>query len=339
MQKKNRFWPAAVFVITAFLLIVPAGCDTGGGDGPGRNEENISIAISGLSSVAKGLSARYTAVVEVEGVDNPSAAMRSLAWSIKETGKNNNTKISLISGNGILSVSEDETLDSLTIVVASNYSPDVAREFPVQLTAAPNNDSTMKMLEGYEYKVQIFSFWEAPVGTGNNYLIDDDGKLALGNFTRNLPYSAWYLMESPDGKKAFKNIGSGNYINVEGITRAVTASDMAALVASQPNVSPYEDKDTFYWEFDETLSGKEDQTSILNYGFTTETGGAISHEYKDRTAFHSQNSPDLWHVQWRYDAGDPDDETENALWDIRIGNDPVKPGWGSYMFGIYRYDW
>jgi hypothetical protein len=161
-------------------------------------------------------------------------------------------------------------------------------------------------------------------------------------------------MKTSDGKLAFKNVGSGNYINVKGITRAAPNKSSAVpredyppelveqIIASQPNVSPYENIDAFYWlykhgtDFDNNLDeANSPYTNILNYGFTTAAGGAISHETMGRTAIKSRNDPNnpLYHIQWRYDEGDPDDMADNAPWESRLLL------WGSYKYGIYRNDW
>ena len=338
---------AVIFIIIAFLML--AGCDTDSGDNEPEIiiDEVINITISGLQSVAKGLYARYNADVEVTG-----AATKTVSWSIKETDKNSNTTLKTISGSGVLSVAGNEALNSLTIVAKSSYSPDVIAEFEVTLVAASENPDTGIMTPVNSYTYQIQSFWYAPVGSGRNYLVDDNGKLALGQYGQNLPYSSWYLMKTADGKKAFKNVGTGNYINRKEIVRFVGGGTLEQLNASQPNVSPFEDDPAFFWDYKDigynwtgiALPALEINnivgTSILNHGFTTAEGGAISHETVNRVAIPSQNNPALFHVQWRYDAGDVNDEEDNALWDIRIGNLlPEKPFWGGYIFGMYVNTW
>jgi hypothetical protein len=324
----KRLFFVLIMVIAILLLVV---CESDEENEGGENTVTIA-PISGKNSLAKGLASRYSTTITVTG-----NAGRIVTWSIKETDKHAETTIRLIGGNGILVVAREETLNSITIVVTSNFDNSVSQEFNITLGPVCILDSAMIPIETARYQIQ--SFWYEPVGTGRNYLVDDNGKLAIGQYTQNLPYSSWYLMRTPDGKKALKNVATGNYINVKGISRAITTMTMEQMLPSQPNVSPYEDDDTFYWIFNEVGTGPDHnntnivRTNFLNYGFTIATGGAISHEFINRTAFPSQNNSTLFHVQWRYDEGDPDDYDENAPWYYRLLE------WGSYLYGVYRHDW
>jgi hypothetical protein len=320
-----------LMVVTVLFLVV---CDPNNDkdEKENGNGDTVYIApISGKDFLLKGQGSRYSTTITVTG-----DASRSVTWSIKETDKHAGTTIRLIGGGGILVVDKDENLNSITIVVTSNFN-NRSREFTITLGPACTRDNAMIPIVTARHQIQ--SFWQEPVGTGRNYLIDDNGKLALGLYSANLPYSSWYLMQTADGKKALKNAATGNYINVKDVTRAITTMTMEQMLPSQPNVSPYEDDDTFYWIFNEVGTGPNHNdtdivgTNFLNYGFTTATGGAISHEFINRTAFPSQNNPSLFHVQWRYDVGDENDVEDNALWDIRLEL------WGSYLFGVYRHDW
>ncbi|MCL1836614.1 MAG: FMN-binding protein [Treponema sp.] len=88
-------------------------------------------------------------------------------------------------------------------------------------------------------------------GEGNLWLSDDEGVLAMGKDVYRAnepgdPISSWYIMTAPDGKQALKNVETGNYLNVKGITRGTSN---ATYTASQPRVSSFEEDDGFYWEF------------------------------------------------------------------------------------------
>ncbi|MCL2382203.1 MAG: RICIN domain-containing protein [Treponema sp.] len=166
-------------------------------------------------------------------------------------------------------------------------------------------------------------------GSGNTWLVDDDGYLALGrrvavpNPNQGLATAYWYKVRHAQGRYALRNAYTGRYLNVYGITRG---TDGATLPASQPRVSEFVDDDSFFWVFYPSLAGAYNilsYTSVRNAATdgANARAGALSNYGGFDTGGNRDGYPasQTWnefysapcyllfyyhHVQWRFDAGD-----------------------------------
>ena len=395
MKMKHAAQAAVVMLaaaaLAAVLLACPPGEDeegtgtgnptgttpsiTGSGSGTAPQWQVSDITVNGRGSAPKGGYAGFYSVATFTGPE--TNAKKAVTWKIKDGATAMATAGgSTLKANGrgaLLTINPAETAETITVVATSTYtgSTNVFGECTIEILASapPNPDAGIMEMEimgsGFAgpntevIKYRIQSNWDEKI-SGQNFFVDDKGKLALGEGDPNLPYSGWYLMRNINDhtKRGIKNIGTGNYINIKGITRFVgthgsnilladyTPEEQAALMASQPNVSPFEDDPAFYWVFrpinqsaglnpdGTTFTAEQDgvigglsivATNFINYPYakdevTAEHGGAISHEWAGRTPLRSQNSSWLYHVEWRYDEGTMEDTVDNIPWRYRLGD-------------------
>jgi hypothetical protein len=391
MKMKHAAQAAVVMLaaaaLAAVLLACPPGEDEEGtgtgnptGTGSAPQWQVTALNLSGPDSAVKGKYAGFYSVATFTGPE--TNAKKAVTWKIKDglgTASMTTAGGSSLKANGrgaLLTINANETAETITVVATSNYAGSThisgERTVTIAATEPPNPDEDIMEMENMAtgpgftevVKYQIRTNWEQFI-PGANFFVDDKGKLALGEYDANLPYSSWYIMRNKNdhSKRGIKNIGTGNYINIKGIERfvgshgsnilleAYAPQEKEALLASQPNVSPFEDNDAFYWVFrpinqgagrniDEetgayttTVTAVQEgstkdsiiATNILNYPFAKDTvsliaGGALSHEWAGRTPLPSNNSPWLYHMEWRYDEGTMEDTVDNIPWKYRMGD-------------------
>ena len=92
-------------------------------------------------------------------------------------------------------------------------------------------------------KYRIQSWYDGSTGPGKNFLRDNGhGILELGEaFETGTDAWNWIVLENPAGQRTIKNVETGNFINVKGLTPGWNVNVLC---------SPFNDDPGFYWDFD-----------------------------------------------------------------------------------------
>ncbi|MDR2701446.1 MAG: hypothetical protein LBB72_03335 [Spirochaetaceae bacterium] len=172
----------------------------------------------------------------------------------------------------------------------------------------------------------------------NNYLVDDDGLLALG-LESDGEYSTWELYAevpnlqfTPGAKQklAIRNITTGNFINRKGVTRTPRETNGVQL-----KVSPYEPIDEFFWHITTPQTGAEG-FNFANYNFTPGTGGIWSFAGTGNVPMASGKNSTYKAVLWVHadhvQVNDPVNESDWDTWDASTFFKGVIEGRGFNFF-------
>jgi len=113
MKNRIKLFGFIACLLTAGMLLLCTACELPNGPGPDDTPTVTSVTINApTTAVEKGGSITFSATVS--GTNSPA---QTVTWSIVETGKHAQTTIG--SSSGVLNVSEDETLTTLTIKATS----------------------------------------------------------------------------------------------------------------------------------------------------------------------------------------------------------------------------
>ena len=168
-----------------------------------------------------------------------------LAWSSSDT------RVATVR-NGV--VRAGITQDGFATITASDSEGRVTASTVVFVHGAPDEHGMVRVR-----RVAIGGRHDplaaAARGAANVWLVDDGGFLAMGKDIVNSseygaipPTSSWYIMRTFEEPFRFglRNVYSGNYLNVDGITRGTSNE---TFVSSQPRILPFQNRDSFFWEF------------------------------------------------------------------------------------------
>jgi len=169
--KRSRFGITAVIII--FLL---AGCDNDPDDNPDPDIPNV-IKVEVFTFSQKDIVFRGGEIgffASVTGTQN-----KTVSWSIEETNKNNDTNIHFDENNNtLLFVSEDETLETLTIRARSNADPDKSGTLKVTIPVPTVEKIEISLPQPWVVP------WQGKVDVGTNGEIEFTAKVIGKDFIR-----------------------------------------------------------------------------------------------------------------------------------------------------------
>ncbi|MDR2701445.1 MAG: hypothetical protein LBB72_03330 [Spirochaetaceae bacterium] len=215
------------------------------------------------------------------------------------------------------------TTTTADVTFASKGSPTTTFTMPESAVTV-----TATYMELYEYTVFTADYWFGPAALGGdkNFLVEDDGLLAVGPKTG---AAVWALMAKENNltlnnatlkstEFAIKNMQSGKFINVKNVDRVGPGNPANP---TQVKVSTFENTDDFWWKVagrnNDFSSGTADAFNI--YKGSVEEGGLLS--YLDNDYKPSGNNPNLIAVYLQYggDASEWINWDQSSFFDVVIG--------------------
>jgi len=107
-------------------------------------------------------------------------------------------------------------------------------------------------------KYRIKNWETGTLNNENTFLFDNSGILAIQAEAEN--DAQFWFFERKNGKRLIKNVASGNYLNMAGVSPSWGGDEAAE---GRAKVSPFADTQDFYWEFFPGSGDKEGSMQIF----------------------------------------------------------------------------
>jgi len=178
--KRSRFG-----IIAAIIVFFLAGCDNDSNGNPPIIPPNITVTVRINSSDSLRRGEEVGCLAAVSGTDN-----KTVKWSIDEENRHQETKIyTNTEGETYLSVSEDETLETLTIRAVLEADPDKSGTCKVSILVPIVDKVEISLAEPWVVP------WQGKVDTGLGGEIEFTVKVTGENFIR---YAVTWSIDNTD---------------------------------------------------------------------------------------------------------------------------------------------